>query len=373
MHQKTGTLECITMLASGTVAYLQAANEGEDSQGAVTPDSLQETVIILHGLLPSLTSPDMEKLKNMMCKLFEDWWVAELPCREEVMGHTIVHLLTKGTDPKASLQDVARVWKVHSVLSAIDLSADSSTNLMSLLQQCLHHHQFVTSAVGIRFLVYLFTLSPQLTYQLHLNLKSHLPATPKSWHSKYGEIYFKAWQKTTDEHKLKIEQDCIQDLMYKAVHSQREGHNSMSNILFRILTYIHKQKTQRGVETMLTRLYEPILWRSLNVANSDVRVNAATIMFDVFPLQNPGTSVQEADQILQRQFDVMHNLLSDSVVEVRLVAVRGVGRVLCLYWELIPLQVIQFLVTTLIQELAFDITSPAVREAVITVCSFLVM
>ncbi|XP_012939840.1 condensin-2 complex subunit G2 [Aplysia californica] len=368
LKQAANVLGCITTLAGATVENLQQMRkkEEETAEDVAVPHSLQEAVIILHGVLPTLTS-EMSKLKNKMSCLFEEWWTYKFPCREEVMGNTIVYLITRSTQPKSSQRDVSRVWAVHKVLSAIDLSAESSNLLMSLLLSCLHHHQFVTTAPGLRFLVHLFTLSPQLTEQFHRAVKNGLHATPKSWHSKYGEIYFRAWQKSPDENRLKIEQGCIQDLMYRAVHSQRGGQQSTASILFRVLSYIHKQKTQRGVEQMLNQLYEPILWRSLMVSNCDVRVNAASIMFDVFPLQNPGLNVQQADQTLQRQFDVMHSLLSDSVAEVRLVAVKGVGRVLSLYWELIPAQVIQGLVTTLVQELAFDVSSPVVREAVIKV------
>ena len=40
------------------------------------------------------------------------------------------------------------------------------------------------------------------------------------------------------------------------------------------------------------------------VANSDVRYNAAVLFFDVFPLQNHELNVQESDQLLQKQFDL---------------------------------------------------------------------
>ena len=54
-----------------------------------------------------------------------------------------------------------------------------------------------------------------------------------------------------------------------------------------MLDYTHQQKRQRGVDQMLLRLYEPILWRSLKVANPHVRRNAATLFVEAFPLQDP--------------------------------------------------------------------------------------
>lgn len=56
---------------------------------------------------------------------------------------------------------------------------------------------------------------------------------------------------------------------------------------------------------MLYHLYKPILWRSLKVANSHVRANAATLLMDVFPLYDPECSEEDVDQSVQHQFDIM--------------------------------------------------------------------
>jgi condensin-2 complex subunit G2 len=61
----------------------------------------------------------------------------------------------------------------------------------------------------------------------------------------------------------------------------------MSTALRQVLSYTHGQKRQRGVDGALLRLYEPILWRALSVANADVRRNAATMLIEAFPLQDP--------------------------------------------------------------------------------------
>lgn len=54
---------------------------------------------------------------------------------------------------------------------------------------------------------------------------------------------------------------------------------------------------------MLCRLYEPILWRSLNVASALVRKNAATLLIDAFPIQDPTAPAEETDALMQKQFD----------------------------------------------------------------------
>ncbi|GFO31777.1 condensin-2 complex subunit g2-like [Plakobranchus ocellatus] len=336
MHE---VLFCITRLASATLSALKQAKkdrEANDEDADIeVPASLQETAIILHGILPTLKS-EKNGLKNTVCALFETWWALQLSGCEELMANTLLYLLERSTQTDATKVDVGRVMAVHQVLAGVDLSRENAAPLVSLLLQCSYHPQYLTSTQGPQFLAFLLTLSPELAQRLHDTIKNHLPSVPAAWGSKYGEIYFRAWHKSSGE--------------------QRE-----------ILSCLHGKKTQRGVEDMLSRLYEPILWRSLMVCNSEIRLSAAHVMFNAFPLQNLTLHCEEADRALQRQFDAMHNLLQDPVPAVRLAAVQGVGRVLSIYWELIPLDVIKCFMTALVEDLAYDITSPSVREAVIKV------
>ena len=75
--------------------------------------------------------------------------------------------------------------------------------------------------------------------------------------------------------------------------------------LLQLLGYIHQQKNQKGVSEMILRLYNPFLWRALKVANPHVRANAASLLFDAFPLQEPSSTREEIDLGMQKQFDAM--------------------------------------------------------------------
>lgn len=46
----------------------------------------------------------------------------------------------------------------------------------------------------------------------------------------------------------------------------------------------------KGVDEMLLRLYNPIIWRSFTAANAHVRRNAMLLFATAFPLQDPGQS-----------------------------------------------------------------------------------
>jgi hypothetical protein len=41
----------------------------------------------------------------------------------------------------------------------------------------------------------------------------------------------------------------------------------------------------KAVDEMLARIYEPVLWRSFNVANATVRIQAAQLLAEACPVQ----------------------------------------------------------------------------------------
>lgn len=116
---------------------------------------------------------------------------------------------------------------------------------------------------------------------------------------------------------------------------------------------------------MLLRLYNPIIWRSLQVANPTVRAQATGLLVDAFPLQNPDMSTIEAAALLQKQLDILQSLLIDPEPHVRVAAIMGVCRILSVFWEAIPLHVTKAYITRLVGSLAFDSASALVRLAVV--------
>jgi condensin-2 complex subunit G2 len=75
-----------------------------------------------------------------------------------------------------------------------------------------------------------------------------------------------------------------QNLMKAALHGSSQG--LVANIR-RVLGELHRSKKLGGVgsvDSMLVRLYEPILFRALAAANAGVRRNALQLLLDAFPL-----------------------------------------------------------------------------------------
>ncbi|CAN0325026.1 unnamed protein product, partial [Discosporangium mesarthrocarpum] len=118
-----------------------------------------------------------------------------------------------------------------------------------------------------------------------------------------------------------------------------------------------------GVDASLLRLYAPILWRSLKVANPVVRRQACQVLVAAFPLQDPLAGAAAYDQVLQKQFDALTTLLEDGYPSVRAVAAKGVCQVLAVYWEMLPLPTTRGLLSRVMGRLALDASSPMVRLA----------
>ncbi len=70
--------------------------------------------------------------------------------------------------------------------------------------------------------------------------------------------------------------------MRAAIHA---GTAALGTALRHVLGALHSQKKSAGVDAMLCRLYEPILFRAFGAANPDMRRNALLLLLDAFPIR----------------------------------------------------------------------------------------
>ncbi|PFX30456.1 Condensin-2 complex subunit G2 [Stylophora pistillata] len=304
-----------------------------------------ETAVILHGLLMSLPE-GYESLQNDIAQLCELWFLNELEGKEELITQAFPYLIIKSLG-RGIISDVNRVWSLRQCLHLMDFDDDSSESLKQLLHQCMIHPVYLKLEEGRRFLSYAFGLNPGLSKEFHRTIKNQIPYCSMNVLSLYGEVYFRAWRVASGAYLKVLEENCIQDLMFAAVHAQRTGTQSMASRLRKVLEYIHQQKKQRGVDEALLRLYQPIIWRAFKVANPMVRANAAALLTDTFPLQNPDAGNEEIDELLQKQFDILKDLMEDPHPTVRATATHGVCRITGVFWELIPAHIIKMFLTKL--------------------------
>lgn len=114
---------------------------------------------------------------------------------------------------------------------------------------------------GRKFLSFLFGMHPKFVEDLHQTFKNQMPFStkygtcmqptfptcpeylntnpsppppPRALLEVYAEIYFRAWRLSSGPYLLQLEEHCLQDLMFCAVHAPRTGSGSLFHSLRKV-------------------------------------------------------------------------------------------------------------------------------------------
>merc|ERR1719507_782142 len=321
----------------------------------VPPPALLGRVHLLSSLLSSLDT----KAALTVAKLIETWCTHEMPERDILAATSLPFLVGASLLEDASKADVKRVWSVHQGV----LSLPPAPSHLPLLASTIASKLYLSCQEGLRWLAFLFTVSPDLVGLLHRSARTVIPNLAKPSLIALGEVYHKAWHVSGGEFRRLIENDCIQDLLYRCLVAPR----SLSAPLLRFLGVLFAKKANSiPTDAMLTRLLEPILWRHLKVPNEVVRLNACDILMAAYPLDITSLpSIQEREAFISKQHQAMQDLLLDASANVRTGAVTGVCSIMADLWLLIPSEVINSLVKVVVKQLACDSASARVRQAAV--------
>ncbi|NWH59852.1 CNDG2 protein, partial [Geococcyx californianus] len=353
MKQTVAVIQGVTAVV---IASIPAVDE------TVNYKSLLECVFILNGIFPAL--PESEKtLQGAIQCVCERWWEKGLEGKEQLGKTLFIILLRKSLNKASTSADVVRLWNLHQALLCFDYDSEESNEVKDLLLQCFMTEKHIKKEEGRRLLSFLFSWNVNFIKMIHGTVKNQLLFFPRSLMEYISEVYFRAWKKVSGEFLEILECKCIQDFMHHGIHLPRSS--PVHSKVRELLCYFHKQsKVRQGVEEMLYRLYQPILWRSLKARNSEVRANAAFLFVDAFPVRDPSFNTEEMDNEIQKQFEELFNLLEDPHPIVRSTGILGVTQITSKYWEMIPPTILADLLKKLTGELACDITSADVRCSV---------
>ncbi|NXV63102.1 CNDG2 protein, partial [Molothrus ater] len=350
------TVAVIQGVAAVVIASIPAVDEN------VNYKALVECVFILNGILPALSTAE-KILQDAIQRVCEMWWEKGLEGKEQLGKTLFVILLRKSLNKAAMGADIVRVWNLHQTLLCFDYDSDESNEVKDLLLQCFMSVKHIKKEEGRRLLSFLFTWNVNFIKMIHGTVKNQLQFFPRSLVECISEVYFRAWKKVSGEFIEVLEYNCIQDFMHHGIHLPRSS--SVHSKVREMLSYFHKQsKVRQGVEEMLYRLYQPILWRALKARNSEVRANAAFLFVDAFPVRDPSFTAEEMDSEIQKQFEELFSLLEDPHPVVRSTGILGVTQIISKYWEMISPTILADLLKKITGDLACDITSADVRCSV---------
>ncbi|XP_066544086.1 condensin-2 complex subunit G2 isoform X2 [Amia ocellicauda] len=345
-------IDGVTLVATASIAVVQ-----ED----VIYDGLLECAHVLNIVVGALPSSEA-MVKISIQRFCESWWEKGLPGRENLGKTAFLMLLERNLLLRSSVADMKRLWNLHAVLLTFDFESEASEEVKDLLLQCFLSVQHIKREEGRRFLISLFSWNVNFIKMIHGTIKNQIQFFPKFIMEHVGEMYFRAWKKATGPFLEEIETGCLQDYMHHGVHLHRSS--PVHAKVRQILSYFHNQKLRQGVDEMLFRLYQPILWRALKARNSEVRANAALLFTEAFPIQDPSFNNEAMDSAIQKQFEVLFSLLEDPQPLVRSTGILGVCRITSKYWEMIPPAILTDFLKKMVIDLAADVSCADVRCAV---------
>ncbi|KAF9621200.1 hypothetical protein IFM89_016694 [Coptis chinensis] len=289
-------------------------------------------------------------LSNEISKLCEEWWKENLGGRETLISQSLPFLLSKSLTLRKKV-DVHRVYALREAFTLLDFDDESIDDLKLLLLRCVVDPFYLKMDEGRRFIAFLFRLSGQLVKEALALIRSQIPFGRKSMLEAYADILFRAWKVGEGLSREEIENGFLQGMVEGAVYARSE---TLAASIRRILGGFVNQRTTDGVEKLLFRLSEPVIFRSLQVANSNVRKNALHLLLDMFPLEDPDATKEVKDALLDKQFFLLEKLLLDECPNVRVVAVEGSCRILYLFWEVISSSAITKTISKIVDDMSQD-------------------
>ncbi|CAI5472276.1 unnamed protein product [Closterium sp. Yama58-4] len=286
-------------------------------------------------------------------RVFESWWQSDLRGKNTLIAQTLPYLLARSLELSRPV-DVRRVYAMRDAFSELDFSdVESIAGTRGLLLRCLFAPVYLKTTEGRRFLSFFLLLDLQLLKESILIIRNQIPSGRKSLLEAYGEVFFRAWRSAEPGPRLlEIEYGFLQGLIEAAVFARTP---ELGAAVRRVVVGFSSQMLQRGVDELLLR-----------AANPAVRRNALLLLAELFPLRDPAQGREANESLLYRQLSLLFDrLLMDPCPAVRASAAEVAGRVLCVFWEVIPSGVATSALTRMVDELAADVASPAVRMAAV--------
>ncbi|XP_062101820.1 uncharacterized protein LOC133807872 isoform X2 [Humulus lupulus] len=339
-HKITQSLQAITYITRLCVSH---------PKKVFSPLDLLPGVQGLHDNLIVFESDSA--LSSEIVNLCEEWWKEDLAGRESLISQSLPFLMSRSLT-LSKKQDVYRVCALREAFILFDFEDESIEDLKLLLIRCVIAPLYMKTEEGRRFIAFAFGLSRQLLKEFLAMIRSQIPFGSKSMLEAYGDVLFRAWKIAEMDTKEEIENGFLQGLVESAIYA---GSATLAASVRRVLGAFINQRTTNGVEKLLFGLTEPVIFRSLQVANSNVRQNALHLFLDLFPFEDPDATKEVKDALLDKQFYLLERMLMDDSPDIRVVAVEGSCRILHLFWEIIPSPTITKILTKVFNDMSHDI------------------
>ncbi|KAK1645822.1 hypothetical protein QYE76_063627 [Lolium multiflorum] len=314
-------------------------------------DDLLRPLALLHDHL-TLLATNHPPLAALAASCFELAWRGAAPGRDALVAQTLPYLFSHALTSSNARPLLRRLFALREALPLLDYADDSISDFKMLLLRCFVSPHFLKAEEGRKLLALLLGVSEGLAAEGLQLIRAQVGMMRgrRAAVVAYGEVVFRAW-KDGAWVRGEIGEHFLQGMVETAVHA---ANKDVAKATRRILWAFVEQKAVPGVEKLVFRLCEPVVFRSLQVANSNVRLNALHLLLDVFPLEDPDVTKDVNDPLLEKQFFLLDKLLMDDCPEIRAVTVEGLCRILNQFWEVIPSPTISKNLSKIVDDMSKD-------------------
>ncbi|XP_077507253.1 condensin-2 complex subunit G2-like isoform X2 [Amblyomma americanum] len=346
MAEETPEKECLPL-----VAVCRAA-----ASAGIVWDTLVTIVELLNGVSDLLEEGELLNSIHALCivwcmKKLSRWKQLWLNAFTRVVQQSLKQLPKVTTEQLVATVLIMMNGLNSDSLDAVELDRDQRKVLYEQLAKCAVSANYLDRPKGRKVVTFFLTVDKKLAHAIYKEVDGALPSMTSVFIQVLAQIYLSAWKAVAGTEQATALEEDMQEVMYWYVNGDlEEAHHEK---LFKFLKVLHAARKERAVAVMLCRCYLPILWRALKARHFRVRRNAAKIFFDSFPLLESTLAAQQQDELVTH-FQTMHSLLADQCPEVRVLAVKGIFRVLTDFFEMIPIYERKELAEDLISKNALD-------------------
>mmetsp|Transcript_48389 Transcript_48389/g.121982 ORF Transcript_48389/g.121982 Transcript_48389/m.121982 type:complete len:1293 (-) Transcript_48389:667-4545(-) len=346
------TIHAVALLLA---TFAENALDGS-REGAALPESFAEALSLCQEMLLALSDGATQAL---IARALEKVCTGRFEGREDYYGGILMYLIGTCFTQRTTSADVTRLYKVRHLFPELDWEHESIESMKLQMMRCVSSPNFVRSNHGPDLMALFYTVHVGFTAEVHNTVKNQVMYARPTAVKGYAMALYKAWKASEGGTRIQVEQ-CVQDWVILAIRAARKSADKARAML----EELHRHHHEDHVNQLLCRLYPPVLWRSLKVANWQVRENAARFLQYIVPLIADELGVAEKEQELTRQLRMLRETLEDPAEPVRRVGVAAVCNILMNYWDMMPPAEIAELLTALRDRCARDKRAPMVRAAV---------
>jgi hypothetical protein len=321
------------------------------------PQALLQVALLCHEIL--LHVPDAKK-QYKLADALERICALEIEGCEQLFGGLVLFRLDKCGSPKVTCGDVNQLYKIRHMLSELHWEHETIEAVKLRILRCIGNTNFLVKKHGSDLVAMFYVVHAGFSSQVNSAVKDHIVQSRGQTEKAYAMSLWKALHLARDSALQQLEQ-IVQEWIVIAVRANAKYADKARTVL----DEIHRHHLEPLERELLCKCYAPVLWRSLKVANGQVRENAAKLLHSVFPLVPPDSTVEAQESETMKQLRFLRETLEDKCENVRRAGVMSTCLVLKSFWDYIPKHECAQLLTIMKDQCAADKKSSAVRAAIV--------